>query len=196
MNYTGKERPHIGKSELIAKISIVSLVALIGGSLLIFSAGASDQSAPFGFSWGPIEKVPTPSSATRHANITLLIYRHDRLPSDELRDTEEIVLQVCKKEGLQQIIWISKLLSSSEEHHKLESILAEGTRRYGKAEPAERGTIRWNGGQTMVAVASNDQGLHRVFMVSSGPSLDACSEEHGHPINDHWMQFLGNADGK
>src|SRR5271169_5443344 len=98
--------------------------ALIGASLLICSNNAFGQSAPFVFSWGPVDKVPTPSLATRHANITLLIYRRDRLPSDELRDTEEIVLQVCKKEGLQQIIWISKLLSASEEHVKLESILA------------------------------------------------------------------------
>jgi hypothetical protein len=78
----------------------------------------------------------------------------DRLPSNELPDTEEIVLQVCKTEGLQQIIWISKLLSTSEERVQLESILAEGTRRYGKPEVAEQGVIHWNGGQTMVAAVS------------------------------------------
>ena len=112
---------------------------LLGASLLSFSANAFGQSAPFGFSWGPVDKVPTPSLATREDNITLLMYRRDRLPSDELRDTEEIVLEVCKKKGLQQIVWISQFLSASEEHDKLESILAEGTRRYGKAEIAERG---------------------------------------------------------
>jgi hypothetical protein len=166
--------------------------ALVGIIIVNCSALALDQSAPFGFSWGPVDKVSTPSLATRHANITLLIYRRDRLPSDELRDTEEIVLQVCEKEGLQQIIWISKLLSASEEHDKLDSIFAESTRRYGKAEVGERGTVRWNGGQTTVAAVSNDQGLHRIFMASSGPRLDICSEEHGHPVSDHWMQFLPN----
>jgi hypothetical protein len=182
------------------KIKLIAMLAAVicgCGGLFNFSAGAFDEPAPFGFSWGPIDKVPTPSLATRHANITLLIYRRDRLPSDELRDAEEIILQVCKTEGLQQIIWISKLLSTSVEHDKLESIMAESTRRYGKAEATERGIIQWNGGQTMVAAVSNDQGLHRIFMASSGPGLDTCSQEHGHPVSDHWMQFLQqNVDTK
>ena len=175
--------------------SIALLAAVICsacGGLLNFSAGALDQPAPFGFSWGPLDKVPTPSLATKHDNITLLIYRRDRLPSDELRDTEEIVLQICKKEGLQQIIWISKFLSDSEENTMLGTIFEEGDRRYGKAEAGDRGTLRWNGGQTTVATVANDQGLHRIFMASNGPNLDTCSEEHGHPVSDHWMQLLPN----
>jgi hypothetical protein len=35
--------------------------------------------------------------------------------------------------------------------------------RYGKAEMAERGIIRWNAGQTALAVISNDQGLNRTL---------------------------------
>jgi hypothetical protein len=46
----------------------------------------------------------------------------------------------------------------------------------------------------MLAAVSNDRGLHRIFMASNGPSLDTCSEDHGHPISDHWMQFLQNSD--
>jgi hypothetical protein len=69
-------------------------------------ASALDQSAPFGFSWGPVDKVPTPSLASREDNVTLRMYRGDRLPRSELRDTEEIVLEICKKEGLQQIVWM------------------------------------------------------------------------------------------
>jgi hypothetical protein len=165
-------------------------IALIGAGLLSFSASAFDESAPFGFSWGPVDKVPTPSLATRHDNITLFIYRRDRLPSDELPRTEEIVLQVCKNEGLQQIIWISKLLATSEEHTMLEVILAETTRRYGKPEEGEQGVLQWNGGQTVLAAVSTDEGLHRIFMATNGPRLDTCSEEHGHPVSDHWMRFL------
>jgi hypothetical protein len=169
------------------------LFALIGSAgFLSFSASAFDAPAPFGFSWGPVDKVPTPSLATRHDNVTLLIYRRDRLPSDELPGTEEIVLQVCKNEGLQQIIWISKLLSTSEEHVMLEAIFAETTGRYGEPEAGEREAIRWNGGQTVLAAVSTDQGLHRIFMASNGPRLDKCSEEHGHLLSDHWMQFLRN----
>jgi hypothetical protein len=43
----------------------VLLAVVTGASLLNFSAGALDQSAPFGFSWGPVDKVPRPSLATR-----------------------------------------------------------------------------------------------------------------------------------
>jgi hypothetical protein len=168
----------------------IRVLTVLGASLLSFSASAFDEPAPFGFSWGPLDKIPTPSLATRHANITLLVYRRDRLPSEELPGAEEIVLQVCKNEGLQQIIWISKLLSASEEHTILEAILADATSRYGKAEEDEQGVIHWNAGQTMLAAVSNDQGLHRIFMASNGPRLHTCSEDHGHPISEHWMQFL------
>ena len=41
-------------------------------------------------------------------NITLLVYRGERIPR-EARDAEEIVLGVCKNEGVQQIVWISRL---------------------------------------------------------------------------------------
>ena len=80
---------------------------------------------------------------------------------------------------------------------KLEAILAEGTRRYGKPEIAERGMIRWSAGRTIVATTSHDRRLGRIVMVSTGPGFDACSEEHesitGHPANDYWMRFLPNS---
>ena len=57
----------------------VLLAVVTGASLLNFSAGALDQSAPFGFSWGPVDKVPRPSLATDE-NITRLTYFRDRLP--------------------------------------------------------------------------------------------------------------------
>ena len=70
--------------------------ALIAGNLLSLSADAADDPAPFGFSWGPVGNVPVPSIARREDNVTQLIYYRDRLPSDELPDTDEIVLEVCK----------------------------------------------------------------------------------------------------
>src|SRR6516225_2023319 len=71
----------------------VLLAVVTGASLLNFSAGALDQSAPFGLSWGPVNKVPRPSLATRDENITRLTYFRDRLPPN-FRETEEIVLEV------------------------------------------------------------------------------------------------------
>jgi hypothetical protein len=162
---------------------------LIGGSLLTVSAGAFDQSAPFGLSWGPVVNVPRPSLATREDNVTLLVYRGDRIPN-EARDAEEIVLGVCKNEGLQQIVWISRFFSGSELNDKLEAVLAEGTRRYGKAETSEQGIISWNAGRTFAATKSFGRGLNRILMASAGPGFDTCCEEHksmtGHPLNDHW----------
>jgi hypothetical protein len=168
------------------------LTALMSGGLLNFSAGALDQSAPFGFSWGPVDKVPRPSLATRDENITRLTYFRDRLPPNELRDTEEIVLEVCKNEGLQQIIWISRLLSETEERDRVQAILAEGIRRYGEPEISERGLVNWSTGRTVMARTSDEQGLHRIIMVSTGPGYDTCSQEHGHPLSDHWMKLLPN----
>jgi hypothetical protein len=169
----------------------VLLAVVTGASLLNFSAGALDQSAPFGFSWGPVDKVPRPSLATRDENITRLTYFRDRLPPN-FRNTEEIVLEVCKNEGLQQIIWISRLLSETEERDRVQAILAEGMRRYGEAEISEQGVVNWSAGRTVMARTSDEQGLHRIIMVSTGPGYDTCSQEHGHPLSDHWMQFLPN----
>ena len=169
----------------------VLLAVVTGASLLNLSAGALDQSAPFGFSWGPVDKVPRPSLATRDENITRLTYFRDRLPPN-FRNTEEIVLEVCKNDGLQQIIWISRLLSETEERDRVQAILAEGMRRYGEAEISEQGVVNWSAGRTVLARTSDEQGLHRIVMVSTGPGYDTCSKEHGHPLSDHWMKFLPN----
>jgi hypothetical protein len=171
------------------------LALLIGGSLLNLSAGAFGQSAPFGLAWGPVDNVPRPSLASREDNVTLLMYRGDRIPR-EARNTEEIILEVCKNEGLQQIVWISRFFSDSEAHDKFEAALAEGIRRYGNAEVSEQGIIYWSAGRTTVTRKSFGQDLHRILMASTGPGFDICSDEHksmtGHPLNDHLMRFLPN----
>jgi hypothetical protein len=168
-----------------------ALAVLLAGTLLHPSAGPSDQAAPFGFSWGPVVKVPRPSHATREDNVTLLLYQRDRLP--EVKDTDRIVLEVCKNEGLQQIVWISRFLSEAEEREKFEAIVAEGTRRHGKPEILEREIMSWSAGGTVMARISTDEG-RRIVMVSTGPGFSACSEQHkshtGHPMSDHWMRFL------
>ena len=177
----------------------VLLAVVTGASLLNFSAGALDQSAPFGLSWGPVDKVPGPSFATREDNVTLLMYRGNRLP-DGARDTEEVVLEVCKKEGLQEIVWISRFLSETEAQAKLDAILREGTRRYGKPQISEQGLIHWSTGATSAHRKSFGQGLYRILMASRGPGFNTCSEEHksmtGHPVSDHWMRFLSNEVGR
>jgi hypothetical protein len=80
------------------------VVAAVGAAL---AATDFDGSAPFGLAWlglawGSLDKIPRPSLALKDVNVTVLLYQRERLPS-ELTDTEVILLDVCKKEGLQQI---------------------------------------------------------------------------------------------
>lgn len=169
------------------------LLTIAGAGLLTFSAPAFGQSAPFGLSWGPVDVVPRPSLATREDNVTLLMYRQERLPS-HLRDTEEIVLEICKKEGLQQIVWISRSLTESEAHQKRAALLTEGLRRYGQPDTDQHGTQFWNTGRMLIAEAAVGDTLRRIIMVSWGPDFEACSDQHkaltGHGVSDHWMRFL------
>jgi len=110
----------------------------------IFPAWAVEPSAPFGFAWGPVDKVPKPSLALKDANVTVLLYRRDRLQSSEMRpDTEIISLDVCKKEGLQQISWASKALSTDEATAKFVQVVAEAVQKYGESEPTALGALVW-----------------------------------------------------
>ena len=80
----------------------------------------------------------------------------------------------------------------TEERDKVQAILAEGMRRYGEPEISERGVVSWSAGRTLLARGSDERGLYRIVMVSTGPGYDSCSQEHGHPLSDHWMKFLPN----
>jgi len=77
-----------------------------------------------------------------------------------------------------------------------QAILTEGMRRYGEPEISERGVVSWRAGRTLLARGSDERGLYRIVMVSTGPGYDSCSAEHmsisGHPLSDHWMKFLPN----
>src|SRR5215210_2327586 len=172
----------------------VVLAIGVGAGLFLSQAHGADDTAPFGFSWGPIEKIPRPSLATRVGNLTLLIYHRDRLFSpDELRDTEEIVLEVCKNEGLQQVIWVSRVLSDGQKSAKIKAILEEGERRYGKFDLPQQSVISWNAGRTKMTTIS-DKGLFRVVMASIGPEFASCAKEHdamtGPPMSDHWNRHF------
>ena len=172
--------------------AMLLLLAALTATAVTGSAGAFGE-APYGLSWGPLTSIPKPSLANREDNVTLLMYRNDRLPSGAV-DTEELVLEVCEKEGLQQIVWISRLFSDAEFDDKLQAILREGNRRYGIPETRDRGVIAWNSGRFLMLRTRADPGMQRIIMVSHGPEFDACSIEHerlsGHSIDNHWIRFL------
>ncbi|GEP08877.1 threonyl-trna synthetase [Methylobacterium gnaphalii] len=157
------------------------------------------QEAPLGLSWGPVTEVPKPSMVDREANVTALIYLHDR-PLAAGADTDRIILEVCKDEGLQQVIWLSRPLSEAETPSRYEAIYREGVRRYGQPlSQAQTETVAWPGGRALLAVRRTLPGERRLLMVSRGSRYAACSDTHraatGHPASLHASTLLtGGAD--
>jgi hypothetical protein len=168
------------------------VLAITAGTLL--SAFAADVPAPFGFAWGPLEKIPRPSFALKDANVTVLAYRRDRLPSDELGGTEVVLLDVCKKEGLQQVSWSSIALSPEQATAKLAQLVALGVQRYGEAKASGDGALGWEHGRTEIVRVTQIDGMHRILMVSRGPDVGACAAEHDltsdHTLRTRWLRQI------
>lgn len=170
------------------------------GALLLLAAGSSAaaQEAPFGLAWGPVTDVPRPSMVDREANVTALTYLHDRaLASSD--DTDRVILEVCRDEGLQQVVWLSRPLSEAELPARYDAILQEGVRRHGppRAE-AHSETIVWPKGHTLLAVGKPGPGGRRLVMLSRGDRYEACSRTHasatGHSATTHAGRLI-DGDG-
>ena len=82
-------------------------------------------------------------------------------------DTEVVLLDVCKKEGLQQISWASKALSTNEAAARFVQVVADSVRKYGESKPAPGGALAWENGQIEALSVSEPDGMHRILMVSS-----------------------------
>ena len=158
---------HVTKMRWLALTLSVTIVAAVWSSI---AATDFDGSAPFGLAWGPLDKIPRPSLALKDVNVTVLLYRREQLPS-ELPDTEVILLDVCKKEGLQQISWASRSLQTDEAVSKFIRVLAVGGQRYGESKPTSGGALGWENGRIETISVSESDGTHRILMVSRGPEL-------------------------
>ena len=137
------------------------------------------QEAPFGFHWGdPLTALPKPSEAVREQNISALLYKRDRVPKN-LGDTEEITLKVCDQEGLQQVIWVSELLSGEDARRKFASAYAEGARRYGEADEGDpaHGTASWNAARITMFAKLTEPGFYRFILIQDGPAFHDCAKE-------------------
>src|SRR5215210_1579733 len=160
----------------------------------VLPALALDESAPFGFAWGPVDKIPKPSFVLQDANVTILLYRGDRLLANEMPDTEVVLLDVCKKEGLQQISWASRALSAQEATAKFVQVVAIGVQKYGESKPTPGGALAWDNGRIEVLSVSEEDGAHRILMVSRGPNFDTCSAEHDlasdQGLRTRWLRRL------
>ena len=175
-------------------LALTLSVTLFASAGAVFAATGFDGSAPFGLAWGPLGKIPKPSLALEDVNVTVLLYRRERLPSEEIPDTEVILLDVCKKEGLQQISWASRSLSTDEAVSKFIRILAVGGERYGESKPTSGGALGWENGRIEALSVSEPDGTHRILMVSRGPDFDACSAEHDRAsdqsLRTRWLRRL------
>ncbi|MCK1326466.1 hypothetical protein ACVWZV_009427 [Bradyrhizobium sp. GM5.1] len=141
-------------------------------AVFIVAAGALpalalDGSAPFGFAWGPLDKIPKPALALRDANVTVLFYRRDLLPAGEMPDTEVVSLDVCKKEGLQKISWASRAFSSSEAAAKFAQVVALGVQKCGEGKPTLEGSVSWENGRIEVLSV-----LDRSFRLGTVQGID------------------------
>ena len=88
--------------------------------------------APFGLSWGPGDGLcPKPSMADREANITALLYFHGQPPASG-PGTQQVILEICRDEGLQQVIWVGQPFPETELAARYEPIYREGVQRYGE----------------------------------------------------------------
>ncbi|AWB26127.1 threonyl-trna synthetase (plasmid) [Methylobacterium currus] len=157
-------------------------------------SGAPAGDAPFGLAWGPLTSVPRPSMADREGNVTALFYVHGQPPASG-SDTQQIVLEVCQEEGLQQVIWLSRPFAEAEIPSAYAAIYREGVRRYG-APRDDRPTqaVVWPTGRTLLAIRLVAGGGKRIIMIASGELYEKCSLEHeaatGHPATVHTADLL------
>jgi hypothetical protein len=165
-------------------------------ALLWLSSTAITQAveAPFGLSWGPVTTVPKPSMADREANITALFYFHGQPPASG-PDTQQVVLEICRDEGLQQVIWVSRNFPEAELPARYEPIYQEGVRRHGEPVKDSRSEIVvWPGGHTLLAIRSVEGGRKRLIMIAIGDQYEKCSAAHeadvGHPATVHTSALL------
>ena len=158
----------------------------------------SSAEAPFGLSWGPVREVLKPTLADREGNITALIYFRGWAPATGSQ-TQEVVLEICRDEGLQQVVWFSRTLPIAERSEVYMTIYREGVRRHGppRAGPYPR-TLEWPEARIVLGVRHAAGLGEQIVMVSRGDDYAACSDRHltevGHPATDHIVRLLDGRD--
>ncbi|KQP85649.1 threonyl-trna synthetase [Methylobacterium sp. Leaf113] len=170
----------------------LTVVAWTGAAM---AAEPTAGEAPFGLAWGPVDRVDAPSMVDREANLTGLYYFHDR-PLASGPDTVEVVLVVCREQGLQQVVWVGRPLDGPAHVTAREAIRREGVRRYGEPRPGiASGSLVWLSGRAVLATRTLPDGTRGLVMSVSGPDDAACSESHrtatGHPAGSHMADLIG-----
>lgn len=164
----------------MAKTRLFLVVASVVIVLTTHIPCASAQEAPFGFRWGDrLASLPKATEILRVKNITVLLYKRENL-SAVFRDTEEITLKICDAEGLQQTIWVGRLLSGEDAGRNFQSAYAEGVRRYGEADGGnpENGTASWTTARVTMFAKLVEPGFYRISMVHDGPAFQTCAQTY------------------
>lgn len=166
---------------MIARVIVVVGVLTGGGTLI------PAQDAPLGFSWGHVDQIPKPWRASREANITTLFYDHTSSVAAGA-DTDQVIVEICQSEGLQEVIWISRKLSGDELQRKFALMHQEGVSRYGEPNLLSMPmTESWKDGRVFLGTSDGQQ---RLVMFVRGALFDHCSAEHrvqsGHRAEQHF----------
>jgi hypothetical protein len=152
--------------------------AIIAHSATVAGPAAAAD-APFGFAWSARpDSLPRPSSLVADANILVLIYEGATVPP-AMKDTQIVTLSVCGRLGLQQVRWVSRILSLSTGIKKFVDIYEAGVARYGEADHADldKGTAAWSTQHIgMRLVRAGEDGFH-IVMISDGPQFEQCQNE-------------------
>ncbi|GJE81960.1 threonyl-trna synthetase [Methylorubrum thiocyanatum] len=151
--------------------------------------------APFGLAWGPLSEVPRPLKVDREANLTALYYPRGWRPATGA-GTAEVILVICRTEGLQQVVWVGVPLSGDDLARARRAIHDEGVRRYGEPEPGPTADAElWRDGQALLASRETADGRRELVMTTFGPDYPACSRTHrveaGHPAGAHVAELIG-----
>ncbi|WP_345822117.1 threonyl-trna synthetase [Methylobacterium fujisawaense] len=176
----------------MAALSVLALTRAAPGG------DAAAGEAPFGLAWGPVQTAPKPALVDREANLTALHYPRGHGPAVGA-GTAEVVLVVCREEGLQEVVWIGLPLSGEALARARRAIHDEGVRRYG--EPDAGGTPdseTWPGGRALLASRRAADGGRALVMTAFGPGFGTCSGTHraetGHPAGAHVADLIDAGD--
>lgn len=157
------------------------------------AAGAPVAEAPFGLAWASKTDMPRPTLMDQEANVTAMIYFRGHPPATGT-DTQEVVLDVCRDEGLQRVIWFSQILSVPERVDLYEQLLANGARGHGASRPGPYPrSVIWPTGVLLGVRDSPGRG-EQIVMVSEGDGFSRCSDRHreeaGHSAVDHVAELF------
>lgn len=174
---------------------------LVGAVMLAVSlqaAGAEETGepvaeAPFSLTWAAKTDMPRPTLMDQEANVTAMIYFRGHPPATGA-NTQEVVLDVCRDEGLQRVIWFSQVLSVPEQTDLYEQLLAEGVRQHGASRPGPYPrSVIWSTGLLLGVRNSPGRG-EQIVMMSEGDGFSRCSNRHheeaGHSAVDHVAELF------